>query len=37
MDENTITEGLKAYFKFNNFKSKLQGTAIKEICQSMYT
>lgn len=34
MDEKTILEGLKKYFKFDEFKSELQRNAVMEICQS---
>ncbi|KAJ8966671.1 hypothetical protein NQ314_003378 [Rhamnusium bicolor] len=33
MEEATIQEGLKKYFKFDKFKSKLQKDAVIEVCQ----
>ncbi|CAH1132756.1 unnamed protein product [Ceutorhynchus assimilis] len=33
MDKSTIFEGLKKYFKFDEFKSKLQEAAVIEVCQ----
>ncbi|XP_060533131.1 ATP-dependent DNA helicase Q5-like [Cylas formicarius] len=33
MNKNAVKEGLKKYFKFETFKSKLQEEAIIEICQ----
>lgn len=37
MEESDIYEGLKKYFKFDSFKSKLQEKAVIEICQSKYS
>lgn len=36
MDNSTVVEGLKKYFKFDTFKSKLQEDAVIEICQSEF-
>lgn len=33
MDEETVTDALNTYFKFDNFKSELQKSAILEIAK----
>lgn len=36
MDEETVTEGLKTYFKFDSFKSDLQKEAVLEIAKRKF-